>query len=417
MRKTCLWLMLLVPLVPAGCGSSGGGGGGGITVTGQVTSRSGAPLRFAPVVINGVLYVTDFDGTFTAPGVSVPYTAVLVDTGATASPQATVYQGLTRADPILTMFFEDSGFTGGFLGSLTGGVGYPLPPNHETRVRVVGSGNLDTLGLVNEASGSYSDFGPGAATWSGSGMVPALVLAFQHDTLNDTYPFFGFTAGILNAGADVFIPQIAMIPTTATEVKSGTITFPAGYGFAELSTSVIITPALIAPIRFLTSDPGINFTTRVPVFGTATYELVVTGTHANGTTTRARMEVPQGAFGIALDPQPANSLIAPANGAANVDHSTVFSCTPSSLGVHKFLFFGVDSRIAVFTTATQVTVPDLSEYGVRLEPGAAYNWRVVGHGPFASVDAHCGVAGSYPTGIGVIGYETLSDFRVFTTAP
>jgi len=70
----------------------------GITVSGLVQDRVAEPISGATVLVGKSSVTSRSDGTFSIPGVMVPYdiTAILP-----AQNTAVVYKGLTRSDPVL----------------------------------------------------------------------------------------------------------------------------------------------------------------------------------------------------------------------------------------------------------------------------------------------------------------------------
>jgi hypothetical protein len=81
----------------------------------------------------------------------------------------------------------------------------------------------------------------------------------------------------------------------------------------------------------------------------------------------------------------------PDGGVADVTTSTAFSWSAFAGGIHFVEFLPTapaNPEIFVFTTATTITIPDLTAEGLALPTGAAsYSWQVFAVAPFATMDS------------------------------
>jgi len=387
----------LLALILAGCGG-GGAASTGLEVAGLVTSSGGSPRAFVPVVINGTrLVVSGHDGRFTVSGVSVPYTAAVIDP---VRPQATVYVGLTRPDPTLTLWWEESTNRGTMYTQVSGGVGYPLPANHNTYAHLVGNNNLDIHPGVHSATG-YTSTGSGAA-WAGASTTQALLLVLQYsqDAAGNVINYTGFKAvtGLMKEGEDVPFPLVALDPVGTMELQ-GTIALPPGFNFTELATHAVLSSALRAHIHTEYADPGGTFAVRAPTIAGVGFSLTLSATDGAGRILFTRVAAPAFPSDVVLDSPPPHDLLAPLDGTAGIDYDTVFSCTPSTLGAYVFTVWGAGpSRYAVITADPEAKIPDLSAFGLDLGAAQSYSWSAVAIGPFASVDEVAEAPGMNPAG-------------------
>lgn len=407
---------LLLALTPLGCGgSSGGGGSTGITVSGVIVGLEGGPRPFIPVAIGGRLLVSDANGAFSVSGVSAPYEAIVFDPGDRG---ATVYVGLTRADPRLVMFRERSIHRSQFTGSVSGGAGYPLPAMHQNRLYLGETRRLFGAVTPNATTGDFAS-STDQTTWAGPRDLPVTAYAYQwvENALGEVTAFTGFGSApmTLRTATTTSTGVIPLSPVGSDSV-GGTFTVPAGFSLNLLR--MWVNPAGFDRTRsWPPTVLGNNFAFRVPTIPGAMFQVEVT-LDDGVTATKAQQRVAAGTTNIVLDPPPVNDMLTPADGAMNVDYTTPFTWTPSSFGVHVLFLFGAfadDLDIAVVTAGTEATIPDLSAYGYGLPTSAGQTWRVLSFGPYTSVDDLAGVGSMVPT-VGV-GYETDTGFRTFTTAP
>jgi hypothetical protein len=101
------------------------------------------------------------------------------------------------------------------------------------------------------------------------------------------------------------------------------------------------------------------------------------------------MHVPRPASGdwnIVVPKAPAS--VVPLNDAASVTSATEFSWTDVAEGTVSQISWGIGGGWTIYltTTATKATLPDLSAYGLDLEPGAGNSWSVAFEGPANSTD-------------------------------
>ena len=394
-RGNVLCLALLASVVSACGGGSGGAGGGGsfgdLTVSGKVVLPTGDPAPNVAVVIAGRgPFVTDSNGEFLVTDAPVPYDAIVFD-GAAGS--ADVWRGLTRPDPLFTLDFPFTDFPHDVAvdGTVTGGVGLPVPMTHETVVGYGIEGGLTfTSDHPDDVTGAYARSELGwAGPFSSDLYITALQYELDVDGLPSSFTGYGTITAPVSSG-DTLINQDIVMGPVATTTVSGTLATPAGLtgtvgilflglpgdGALGLPTAVLSAPnfALQAP-----DAPGV--TRGLLLFGVDSVSNQIAVTRTN---------LPAPAAGLDLSLPSVSGLVFPVTGATGVGHATEFRVTPSP-GDRVFTFdfratSGPGPRIRVHTSSSVVRIPDLSAYGMGLPAGTEYDWSVRGVGPASSVD-------------------------------
>ncbi len=400
-----------------------------ITVAGKVVDIFGQVRSGLPVKIGSTSANTDSNGNFSISNVTVPYDVIVIDSAANSG---YLFKGLSRTDPTLQLFAfggtPDNSAT--IQGQLSGGVGFPNPADHVSRV-IFGSDDGSGGTFMGPAVGPA--YGPFTVSWSGNATTNGNLHALQwkRDTNNlpEDYTGYGSQALSISNGGAFSSPatDINLSSGVADTSLSGSATLPSGYTinskvlWADWGTNQSL-PLLFdssTGTNFTYTTPNIantNITARVTAdepsgFGfSAAY---VTGLAPNATT--ASLTVPE-----------IPEQILPVNNAADVTNSTSFSWQPFGGGVHV-AFFGVGgTNYYVITTDSQTTIPDLSAEGLPLPASAGSTWQVVGIAPFADMDAATGPSGYAADFIkaffGFAAPESNGGFgltfsRNFTTAP
>ena len=392
--------------------TSPGGPGGPATINGRVLSALRAPVPNVPVVVLGKPPVsTDASGRFSIPGVTPPYTIVVVNA---VQLEVFVFQGVTRPDPTLTYLGIgfDTSRSASFSGTLHGGT-YPQPQDHET---VLGFDSPDVGGFFNSALDSAFAITFG---WSGptsvTGTVHALQWQLTRDGLPSTYKGYGSIANVaLTNGGSVTGANINLSSPGDT-TASGTVTIPNGY------TQQSRWLGLRAGQNFTvvvgsdqSTTPGFNYTVPRTML-TPHLQVVISspGSEVNYYKTLTR-----GSGNAVTIPQ-STQLILPLNAATDVDTSTVFSWTPFSGAVYRATFAGQSAgspSYIILTSGTSVSIPNLASIGFGLPTSASYAWAVFAFSPVAGVDGGTGPEGYLavdgPSGDG--GYSHAFS-RSFTT--
>jgi hypothetical protein len=449
------------------------------TITGKVVNGVGQPLTAASLTGSGTTLSVkllggtttipvDANGDFTVTEVPATYSlAVLLSNQYARS--ATIYQGLTRANPTLTILQGQFGgpSTSGptsatsVIGKITGGLGFNASSSASTvftlalptAVRSVPGYSLS----VNPITGEYST----GATWKGTDTVTGTVHALQFSTdINGKIMAFGgygqqavkLIPGsqgpvVVNPGDPLpqpsFVTQdVALTAVTAGSIK-GTITWPIGLTTPKYEMNAIVllnnpNTASLPLYRYNSSTPKISvaptgFDQPVPLIDGAKYMQILgigedsgpTAASAPVYSTVFKLVTPQASTNITV-PDPI-SLTLPAADADKITASTSFSWSKYPGGIHIFSLNSIQApgqtSIQVITASSSTTFPDLGLKEFEIPKGGKMAWTVSGAAPFSNVDTATDTAGlMIPTSssafsaIADLSYST-STYRVFTTAP
>ena len=369
---------------------SGGLPTGSLTVTARVISVAGQPLANVAIWISGHgPFRTDGNGEITVQNMPSPYEAVVVNgTDATAD----FWPTLTRPDPVFVLDPDDGVLSGASIdGAVTGGIGWPVPPTHTTRVYIT---YQDAIGgasaTADPATGAYSF---NNLTWKGPLAVAATLFGIQFlaDVNGDPVSFtgFGFLEIPLLSTNSVLTNQDIVLNPVPTTMITGTMNLPPGM------TPVDAVVALRAGgPRFLAlpSTPTFlpSFTKFAPVVAGIPRDLVAAATSPESFVFVVRQDLPDPALNIVVDVPAPTGLVLPIDNFTGVDHDTVFQITPTPGGRVFSVRFGRNSgtgpTIILHTTESSFTIPDLSAFGVTIPQGADYNWSVSANGPLDSLD-------------------------------
>jgi len=367
-----------------------------ITVSGKVIDFYGQGAAGLAVKIGSTTATTASDGTFSISGVTTPYDATLINS---TSKLVVVYKGLTRPDPNLVAI--NLGLllvppkTATFSGNLSGGAGFPSPPNHTTRVFF---GSPETLVSVSSPAGPA--YGPMGAAWFGpdstAGNVYALQWQFDPGTnLPVDYKGYGQKAQTLSNGG-IFSNQDVTLGSLAEDTISGNVTVPTGYTLSTRRANLRVAPGSGVT---LFGDPSTasNYSYTTPRITGATISLLALANNGTRQSWGWKAGVATNASGVNIDVAAAPSLTIPVNNATGVTINTDFQTTGFSGGVNLFYFNGPGTNpdFYVITTGTTTKIPDLSSVGLGLPTTGvvAYTWAVLGVQPFASTDAAAGAGG------------------------
>jgi hypothetical protein len=466
--------------VTAGGSSSAGVVYGALrTITGKVVNGSGEPITAASLsgfgttlnvkLLGGTVTVpVDATGGFTLTDVPATYSlAALISNQYTRL--ATVYQGLTRANPTLTILQGQFGApsTSGptsatsVIGKITGGSGFNATSSASTVI---------TLALpkavsfqpgyslpVNPVTGDYSS----GAIWKGTDPVTGTIHALQFSTdINGKITTFGGYGQqavtltpqpqgpiVINPGDPLPEPtvvkqDVALAAVTMGSVK-GTITWPNGFTTPEykMNASMLLNgpnPASLplyqinGPTAVISTAPT-GFDQPVPLIAGAKYLQVAgiaeksgpTASYPPGYSIVWKLVTTQANTNIAV-PAPI-SLMLPAADADKITGSTPFSWSKYPGGIHIFNTGQIQSQIPtsiqVITASSSITVPDLGLKDFEFPKGSKMAWTVSAVAPYANVDAATDTGGFLiPTAssafsvVSDLSYST-STFRTFTTAP
>ncbi len=410
--------LLASGIVLAGCSKdsdSSTGASGVITVTGKVIAFSGLPVANTAVVVSGrPSTTTDANGMFTVTDVTTPYdvTAIL-----STSKTAMVYKGLTRSDP--TIYFTGSVVappnSATVSGTISGGVGYPLPASHNSRAIFIAT---DVAGYAspNPATGAYSlgVFWNGAATITGT--LHALQFQFDASGMPVAFKGYGTKANVALTGGGTFASQNVALSAITGSTVSGSIVVPAGLTLGTKTLNIALNDAGDVPIGS-EATASTSFSYAVPEIAGATVVLTASGSSASLGQSSLSKRTTAGTSGLTLTllAPPQHSL--PVASATGITTTTPFTWTPVPGGTYILYINGGagDPNYYIVTTSPTATIPDLTAQGLSLPSNKAYSWTIYSFGPFADMNAVTGPKGLFPQSYD--GWRTNSTARGFTTAP
>jgi len=346
-------------------GSAGGAAGTGgtapaITVAGTVLMNM-EPLAGVPVTVAGRTLITDAVGRFTAANVTAPYDLTLV---LAAQMQIRHYVGVTRADPVISIFRSGGNRTVTFKGALSGGAGFPNPAQHESVLAVI----TDTWSrgqTLAPTTASYEAIIPliGPATANAT----LIVLQYRRDPSGLVVDYTGHAKRTLAIAEGGTFTADFNLADVAERTVSGTISAPAGSSLSmmlRVETQLPIAGAAVA---------GPSYAVVIPRGMTFTPELTINADIGDGSgvgqTKLISDQITSESF--ALPPPP--MLTAPPNAANPVTRDTEFTWTPSvvdGVSLCAFTIGGWDLRI--FTQAARAKLPA----DVPLPPSSDGQWLV-----------------------------------------
>lgn len=380
-------------------------------VVGRVLRVSGQPVENATVHVPPDLFATtDAAGTFTIPGVRVPYEIQVLAPGNFLL----VVQDLRRRDPTLLIDVggvESPLHTGMTSGQVSGGAGFPPPAGYRTAVAVatpafdewaVRQGGVEAWGLGwADAVGAY-----GAQTPLTSAEADGTLQALQWRTDAGGWPVEYVASGVrgthLVSGAIVDGQHLTLATTPdATASIAGHLGFggPSGYlrAIARVGGARIpIVPDLVAP-----SGPFALATPR----GADAVELTMSTTSPGALVFSSynlgafRRVAPDATAADLTLVAPPNPWLPPDGATLSAEEDPVFQWqvmgAPSPVYVASFdrndLFSPLSLRL--ITTASTVVIPDLSALGVTVPRGELFTWFVYGTTAASTTDEACGPEG------------------------
>jgi len=388
----------------------------GITVSGLVQDAHAEPISGATVLVGKRSVTSGPDGTFSIPGVVVPYdiTAILPTQNA-----AVIYKGLTRSDPVL--LYPD--VTGAERTATISGTAPPAPGS-VTAAHFASSGRHALgVGRADATTGQYAF----AVRWHGSydtdaGQLYLLRWTTDATGLPTSYDGYASRPLTIMAGGDFSGNDFAAAELTDPPEQSisGAITVPASY---TLNVRQLIID--IARVGFYWEEknaPSNAFTYTVPAQSGLAFTVAAQAVDGSSRWSAFFKEGISGnTSNVSVPLAAAPQLALPANGASGVDATTPFSWSQGGgTGVNLFKVWPGNSTSPtyfVFTTGADAKIPDLAGEGMGLPAGASYYWHLDRVFPVASVDAAAGESFRRLIGDadgGDVG-ETVSERFGFTT--
>jgi len=362
----------------------------GITVSGLVQDRVAEPISGATVLVGKSSVTSRSDGTFSIPGVMVPYdiTAILP-----AQNTAVVYKGLTRSDPVL--LYPDVA-----AAERTATISGTVPPaaGSVTVVLFVSSGRYAFgAGRADATTGQYAF----TVRWHGSydtdpGQLSLLRFRWTTDAtgLPASYDGYASRPVTISAGGNFSSNDFAATDLTDPPEQSisGAIAVPASYTLNARRLYVIFgRGALYWEEKNASSNA---FTYTVPAQAGVTFAVAADAHDGSLRSSSFFKGISGNSSNVGIPLTAAPQLALPANGASGVDTTIPFSWTQGQgTGVNLLEVWPSNSTsptYLVFTTGADAKIPDLAGEGMGLPAGVSYYWHVDRFFPVASVDDAAG---------------------------
>jgi hypothetical protein len=397
-----------------------------ITVQGQVNGYGLLGVSGVVVQAQGQTTVSDADGRFTLVGVTTPYDLVL--SSAAGSGWLHAYEGLTTATPRLDPQRSDLGLGVGTLpradvsGSIQGG---PLPAGRRTVLCAEGIGVL-AFGCTTVEPGrddylvNVAWYGPATA----SVRLHALRMVVGANGAPTGYEGYVTTANLSLAEGVPLMAPITLGPAPATIDAEVDVRLPSGIAVASAFVAARVSAGTSLPLAAPIALSG-PFTMPVPDLHASSVTLAVASPSASGSAV-AWAQAPAADLGT-LTMRTAPQPLLPAAGAAGITMATAFQAAAPAGEVLTYAWTVTGGpRLALTTTRTSVTLPQLAGAGLSLPAGASVEWSLAGHGPGA-VDAavatgllvalEFGIAGGVFAELPSSGTLATSPTRTLTLAP
>jgi len=389
-----------------------------ITVSGRVVNNWKNPVAGMPVVVSGKPpLVTDGNGRFSVSDVTTPYDVSLVHI---ASRTATIYKGLTRADPVLVGSSDaPASQTANVSGSVSG-ISLPQPALHYTAVYVITDGGYEYNFASTAGAWAFPSF-----RWYGSpnttGVMHALQVRNSAGGVPVEYKAYGKREGVALASGGTFAAQNVRLNAIPNGNVSGTVSVAAGYTLSTKGLSLQLSPEYDMSLQSEnTSAAAFSFVT--PNIGPTALMLYASATKGGAGSTVYRRGLPATASGIALSIPAGPGQNLPADGTTGVGTTTQFSWSAFAGGVHAAEFYSDAANkptYIIYTAGTSTTIPDLSSVGLGLPPATPYKWSVLALAPISNIDQIAVDAGFWGLFRTLPGDSSLvaSAERVFNTSP
>ena len=357
-----------------------------LTVAGHVIDFFRRPVPGIPVSIAQTTVETNEAGEFRFEGVSSPYDIALLSEQPGDYADAWVYQGLTRADPTLQVFF---GLPQRSSGDFSISTNLALT---STQSLGLGAAGPDGAWSYTDSASAFSTTGIG---WRGPSQTSFTFHALQWEN-SDTGPPSGYLAhdvqsARLQEGAAGEVVFDLAPDDIANAAIAGTVTGGANiarYNYAYLRFA---DQAQIELFYAFASEPAFEY--AVPALAETSIVIAATDGYFESEYALAHREVAAGERNIQLEiPQPAR-LRAPESEVTGVGPGTVFEWEGNA-GAYLLSIEDVSMRrrsLRVLTSSKSVALPALPYFA--LTPGAEHQWRVETHGRGRNVDDLAGPGG------------------------
>lgn len=380
-----------------------------INVRGKFLDRYGLGYPGVLVQVGSEMQTTMADGSFAFDDVSVPYDLKIVR----GDPE--LYMGLTRPDPEIRNHPGNASSSAVIAGFVSGGVGFPLPADHQTNVSFVGPTNINFNAI--RRAGQDGNWGSPSRrlTWSPAlGPLMGGIFAIQHNTLTDAVTGMAYKPFTVEDGQTLTSPTLDVVlqPVTPHEVTFEVV-LSEGMVFDNYDLSIGLFSQL------LSSPPATTFTLNVPDELPDSVPARFIARASLGESDLSVMRYFDASVrSVKVELPPPAVAVAPAAAATNVPRSAGFEFTPQKGTITLFNLFwveGADGKgVDMYAGGNSVSFERLSALGVTPMPDdGTLDWWVEGDGPAGDMDERF-APGRTPFSDAL---DSYSPTRTFTFAP
>lgn len=368
------------------------------TVDGKVLTlwRQGAKGR--QVFMKGRAPVTLVDGSFSFANVASPYDVFIAEPGGETF---SIYQGLTRRDPVLwfhtayTTALDELPHLATVHGILRGDFPFPIDNEHGLTVYYQ-SDRAKSFWQANRpewhANSAGPRFGRMRVAWAGApSLTGQLVVVGQHavDKKKWVDAYVGRAPLTLAAGQEAF-QEVTLQPVPIGRM-AGSVSIDNKDMVREIGFSYQL-PGMSSPVGIGSCPVYKTFDCELPDLGVlggeycAVINYAFVFDHGRGMTRRCGGKLGMTDFSFRVGPPPKLEQ----KGTTMASHGTL-SWTDTEKGVYM-VTLAPDYRerrlphIKVFTSATSIHWPDFAVLGTKFPVGAKYTCKVTRLSPYESID-------------------------------
>ncbi len=384
--------LLAAAFAVTGCGARGSLGIPTEDVTGTIVDVTKAPLPGVQVLVGGTLTTTDEAGRFTVHDVSLPYD-LAIDSSTSDEPFGYVYLGMTDPAPTVVLRLLFAPGTQHGSATLTG---VPAPVESspiQASMLVEPTDNLAWFDLAIVTT-SPSQARSLQVSWAGAPSAAVRLHAFQMQADPATkaplhYIGYDTTFVVLQDKATVMWSASYKPPPFQESPLSVTVSMPEGYtiGPSDLSMRTAGSAFYGGPMA-VSSAAGPEVSFMVPDLAGAVFEVAVGASNGTGMSARRVPGLAAGTQGLAVQVDPAPTLISPSNGGTLGVGSTVAwnAGGPGTLYSTLGRVTAAGPNFVLWGGDGSATVPDLSALGLPLPHGEKYVLWLDREGAAATVE-------------------------------
>jgi hypothetical protein len=345
---------------------------------------------------------TDQYGHFTAWPRQATYDVVVSEPDGSA---ISIFRGLSRKNLVLTHQSADDVTKNAatITGMASGGAAYPLSATDSLDIVFFSSQAQGAVtlggGLPPESNGPH--YGPLYVGWDGSGPVNGRLVALGRFASAAGSPLWFADQTVSIAPGQSVNANVALGPIANTRrIAARVVPAPGGSILLKGAFYRLAAPSAIIPL-VKRLDPAPAFEEVVPESSPWGGELCLEAASTPGLAIVEVCAPDLNQAPVVLSPVAPPALQSPVAG-TTLNAGSQISWTPFDSGIHMLALEAAQpSRrtpsVYLFQLASAIVWGDLQTLAVRLPAGASYRLRVVGFGPYASIDDACAGPGMTTT--------------------